>query len=92
MLCQLMEAGKVSRLAVLVCADVIVCLSLQEVCYQYWPSDGTQTYGEFTVDILGEEKFEGFSLRSFGVLNAKVSPSHPVLSSELETMSTLLEW
>ena len=33
MLCQLTEARKVERLAVLVCADVIVCLSLQEVCY-----------------------------------------------------------
>ena len=92
MLCHLMEARKVGRLAVLVCADVIVCLSLQEVCYQYWPSGGTQTYGEFTVEILGEEKFEGFSLISFGIFNAKVSPSHPVLISELETMSTLLEW
>ena len=92
MLCQLMEARKVGRLAVLVCPDVIVCLSLQEVCYQYWTSSGTQTYGEFTVEMLGEENFQGFSLRSFGVLNAKVSPSHPVLNSELETMSTLLEW
>ena len=92
MLCQLMEIRKVGRLVVLVCADVIVCLSLQEVCYQYWPSGSTQTYGEFTVEVLGEENFQGFSLRSFGVLNAKVSPSHPVLSSELETMSTLLEW
>ena len=79
MLCQLMEAGKAGRLAVLVCGDMIVCLSLQEVCYQYWPSDGTQTYGEFRVEILGEEKLEGFSLRSFGVLNAKVSPSHLVI-------------
>ena len=92
MLCQLMEARKVGRLAVLVCADVIVCLSLQEVCYQYWPSSGTQTYGEFTAEILGEEMFQGFCVRSFGVLNAKVRPSHPVWSSELETMSTLLEW
>ena len=73
MLCQLTEAGKVGRL----CTDMIVnCvpLSLQEVCYQYWPSSGAQTYGEFTVEILGEEKFEGFFLRSFGVFNGKVSP------------------
>ena len=92
MLCQMMEARKVGKLAVLVCAaDVIVSLS-QEVCYQYWPSSGTQTYGEFTVEILGEEMFQGFSLKSFGVFNAKVSPSHSVIISELETMSTLLEW
>ena len=76
MLCQLVEAGKVGRLAVLVWADMIVCLSLQEVCYQYWPSCGTQTYGEFIVQKLGEEKPEGFSLRCFKVLNAMVSPSY----------------
>ena len=61
MLCQLTEARKVETLAVLVCADVIVCLSLQEVCYHYWPSGSTQTYGEFTVEVLGEENFQGFS-------------------------------
>ena len=80
MLCKLVEASKVGRLKlyiVLVCGDVIVCLSLQEVCYQYWPRSGTQIYREFTVEILGEEKFEGFSLRSF-LFNAKVSPSHSV--------------
>ena len=65
-----------------------VSLSPQEVYYQYWPSSGTQAYGEFTVENLDEAKFEGFSLRSFGVFDGKVSPSHSVMSSELETLST----
>ena len=75
MLCQLTEAEKVRETS-----HIYDCvpLSLQEVCYQYWPSSGTQTYVEFTVEILREEKFEGFFLRSFGVFDGKVSPSHPV--------------
>ena len=72
MLCQLVEIRKVGRLAVLVCADVIVSLSLQEVCYQYWPSGGTQTYGEFTVEILGEELQEGCVLRTFSLTHSEV--------------------
>ena len=50
-----------------------MCVCLQEACYQYWPSSGTQTYGEFTVELLGEESLAGFSLRTFGVFNPKVS-------------------
>ena len=72
MLCQLVEAGKVGRLAVFVCGDVIVCLSLQEVCYHYWPISGTQTYGEFTVEVLGEEPQEGCVLRTFSVTHSEV--------------------
>ena len=52
-----------------------MCVSLtllQEVCYKYWPSSGVQQVGEFTIDILGEEKLEGFALRTFGVLHKKV--------------------
>ena len=85
MLCDLVEAGKVCTCAIVaavVYADVImiVCLPLQEVCYQYWPRGGSQTYGEFTVELLGEEKFNGFSLRTFGAFNSKVSA---LLSNEM---------
>ena len=77
MLSDLVEAGKVGRsaLAVVACSDVSLCASLplQEVCYQYWPTSGSHTYGEFTVEILGEEKLQGFAMRTFGVFNAKVS-------------------
>ena len=53
---------------------VILCHLIQEVCYQYWPSNGSQRFGEFTVDILGEERLHGFVLRTISVQHAKVSP------------------
>ena len=78
MLSDLVEAGKVGRsaLVVVACSDVSLCASLplQEVCYQYWPSSGSHTYGEFTVEILGEEKLQGFVLRTLRILNTKVCP------------------
>ena len=45
---------------------------LQEVCFQYWPTSGVKQFGEFTVDLLGEEKLEGFILRTLSVLDTKV--------------------
>ena len=76
MLSDLVEAGKVGRsaLAVVACSDVSLCasLSLQEVCYQYWPSSGIVNIGEYTIDLLGEEKMEGFVLRTLSVLHSKV--------------------
>ena len=50
-----------------------MCVCLQEVCYQYWPSRGSQTHGEFTVELLGEEKQSGFVLRSLAIRNNKVA-------------------
>ena len=54
----------------------ITFISLQEVCYQYWPADDTkrvQKYGEFTVSILQATKHEdGFIRRKISVTNPKV--------------------
>ena len=46
--------------------------SLQEVCYQYWPSSGSKAFGEFTVELLGEQKLTGFITRNLTVINNKV--------------------
>ena len=45
---------------------------LQEVCYKYWPDSGVKEVGEYTVNFLLEEKFNGFSLRTFRILHKKV--------------------
>ena len=45
---------------------------LQEVCYQYWPSSGSKAFGEFTVELLGEQKLTGFITRNLTVINNKV--------------------
>ena len=53
-------------------SDLNVNAVLQEACYQYWPSKGSKTFGEFTVELLGEEKLIGFIIRNFTVINKKV--------------------
>ncbi|CAI8028519.1 Receptor-type tyrosine-protein phosphatase alpha [Geodia barretti] len=50
----------------------------KDVCYKYWPSSGVQQVGEYTIDMLGEEKLEGFTIRTFGVLHKKTNKSHQV--------------
>ena len=81
-------------MCVCVCdVTVYVYVYVQEVCYQYWPSSGTQTYGEFTVELVGEENLSGFSLRTFGAFNSKVShfptTTEPVTSNNDDIM---LDW
>ena len=48
---------------------------LQDVCYQYWPSDDTKgvlNYGEFTVSVLQATKQNGFIQRHISITNPKV--------------------
>ena len=45
----------------------------QEVCYQYWPGQRTQSYGEFRIELISEESGNGYIMRTFSVQQAKVS-------------------
>ena len=50
-------------------------ISLQEVCYQYWPADdtkGMEKYGEFSVSVLQATKQNGFIQRNISINNPKV--------------------
>ena len=49
--------------------------TIKEVCYQYWPNTctGSQMFGEFKVEVLGEERLQGFVMRSVSVEDSKVS-------------------
>jgi len=51
----------------------MLCFIIQEVCYQYWPSSGSRKFGEFIVEILGEERLQGFVLRTLSVQHPKVT-------------------
>ena len=44
----------------------------QEASAQYWPSSGTYQYGEYTVELLGEEPLEGFVIRDLSVTDNRV--------------------
>ena len=48
-------------------------LFLQEVCSQYWPENKeVTTFGEYTIENLGEESFPGFVVRQLSVYAKKV--------------------
>ena len=68
------------------CAMVVMTSHLveggQEVSAQYWPDCGTAHYGELIVDLLGEEKLEGFTVRNLSVTDTKVyTPIHSIILS-----------
>ena len=68
----------------------VVFLGLQEACYRYWPTSGVQQVGEFSVEQQGEEKLEGFVMRSFGVLHKKVRKKENHLTSDYPPPSLCL--
>lgn len=51
--------------------------SNQEKCFQYWPSEGSVTFGDYTVELTGDTLCETFTLKDMvltyrpvrGVLN-----------------------
>ncbi len=59
------------------CAAVVMLTPLtengEEACSQYWPESGSDiSFGEFTINNLGEETNNGFIMRELSVLNTKV--------------------
>ena len=53
--------------------SVLVCTSVQEKCYQYWPSERSARYQYFVVDPLAEYNMPHYVLREFKVTDARVS-------------------
>ena len=75
MLFDLVERGQVRMVAAPATGSRHLSLPVsQEVCYQYWPSTGSQRFGDFTVKLLGEKRLQGFVLRTLSVEHSKVSP------------------
>ena len=58
------------------CAVVVMTSGLveggQESSTQYWPDRGIALYGEFIIDLLREEKLEGFTIRNLSVMDTRV--------------------
>ena len=55
------------------CAVVVMVSGLvegkKESSVRYWPGSGSYQYGEYDVEILGEEPLEGFTIRDLSVVN-----------------------
>ncbi|XP_072898269.1 receptor-type tyrosine-protein phosphatase alpha isoform X1 [Hemitrygon akajei] len=43
----------------------------QEKCAQYWPSEGTVSYGDITIEIKKEEESESYTVRDLLVTNTR---------------------
>ena len=78
MLSDLCEQGEVNNITHIQCGLItverlrtILCC-FQEVCYQYWPGQRAQSYGEFKVELINEDKYNGYVLRTFSLQQAKV--------------------
>ena len=65
------------------CAVIVMASDLieggKEASAQYWPDSGIGYYGEFAVDLLGEEKLQGFTISNLGVMDTKVTGSVALL-------------
>ena len=78
MLCDLVETGQVflgftiKRVWLLCSVFQSVILIIQEVCQQYWPNTGMVKIREYTLDLLGEEKREGFISRTLSICHKTV--------------------
>ena len=62
------------------CAVLVMVSGLveggREASALYWPNDGgLSQFGEYTVDLLGEEPLEGFTIRSLSIMDTKVRAS-----------------
>ena len=46
---------------------------LQESSHQYWPVEGqVAQFGEFVVDLINQEEWSGFTVRTLDILQNKV--------------------
>lgn len=48
----------------------------QEKCAQYWPSDGSVSYGDINVELKKEEECESYTVRDLLVTNTRVRICH----------------
>ncbi|XP_064386430.1 receptor-type tyrosine-protein phosphatase alpha-like isoform X2 [Halichondria panicea] len=70
------------------CAAVVMLTPLsengKEACSQYWPEGGNVTsFGEFTIDNLGEEVNTGFVMRQLSVLNKKTKKTLQIIQIQI---------
>ena len=57
----------------------------EEASAQYWPSSGICQYGEYTVELMGEEPLEEFIIRDISVMDSKVHTCIVILTTITHT-------
>uniref|UniRef100_A0A8C6T5Z9 Receptor-type tyrosine-protein phosphatase epsilon n=1 Tax=Neogobius melanostomus TaxID=47308 RepID=A0A8C6T5Z9_9GOBI len=58
------------------CHSIVMLTELkereQEKCYQYWPSEGSMTFGDYTVELTADTLCETFSLKDLVLLTLDI--------------------
>ncbi|XP_028982815.1 receptor-type tyrosine-protein phosphatase epsilon-like isoform X2 [Betta splendens] len=64
------------------CHSIVMLTELkereQEKCFQYWPSEGSVTFGDYTVELTGETPCETFTLKDMVVTHRPEKQSQHV--------------
>ncbi|XP_041429337.1 protein tyrosine phosphatase, receptor type A S homeolog isoform X3 [Xenopus laevis] len=50
----------------------------QEKCAQYWPSEGTMSFGDITIELKKEEESESYTVRDMFVTNTRENKSRQI--------------
>ena len=51
---------------------MIIKLSMQGTCYQYWPMSGMVEFGEYAIDLMEERAVTGFTICKISIYDMKV--------------------
>eukprot|EP00731_Ephydatia_muelleri_P019044 Em0011g1084a len=67
------------------CGAIVMLSQLEEggkeVCHQYWPDQGIESYGEFTIESGEQEARDGYTIRTLYLAAAKFSTSVGVVNA-----------
>ncbi|KAK2510764.1 Ptpra [Columba guinea] len=58
--------------------DYVNASFIDEKCAQYWPSDGSVSYGDITVELKKEEECESYTVRDLLVTNTRENKSRQI--------------
>ena len=63
---------------------ICMMILIQESSCQYWPVEGqVAQFGEFTVELIGQEDLNGFTIRTLEIQQSKVRTYRVELHTEL---------
>eukprot|EP00731_Ephydatia_muelleri_P019055 Em0011g1095a len=73
------------------CGAIVMLSQLEEggkeVCHQYWPDQGIESYGEFTIESGEQEARDGYTIRTLYLAAAKSTQIHQVTQFHITNWS-----
>lgn len=72
------------------CSISVLCFSLQDKCYQYWPDQGCWTYGNVRVAVEDFTALVDYTIRKFCV--QYVSVNTPIQAGDMMSPAVICIW